>query len=807
MCDSQSSKRKSGSMNSRVCLSLVFLIVVPICGAQNATPSIPQEKASALQPYRNPRIRVDARVTDLLSRMTLEEKVGQLEIPLGWEMYKKAGESVEVSDKFKKMMQGPEPGTLYGISRADPWTKVTLKSGLSPRQSAEASNVVQKYAIEHSRLHIPLLLAEECPHGHMAIGATVFPTAIGQASTWDPRLVRQVATAVAQETRASGANVCYGPILDIAREPRWSRVEETYGEDPYLTSEMGVAFVRGLQGEGLTNPDAIAATLKHFAGYGQPEGGHNGGPVHAGLREVETVFLPAFKASVKAGAVSLMTSYNDIDGVPSTANEWLLIDVLRREWGFKGFVASDLYAIDGLVSKHHVAETLEQAAALALNAGMDADLGANAFPSLGKAVKEGRVSSQTLDVAVARILRIKFLLGLFESPYADPELAARAVGSKEHVTLARRVACESIVLLKNSGNLLPLNKNLASIAVIGPNADSVYNQLGDYTAPQSGSKVSTVLTGIRAAVGAGTVIRYAKGVSIRGSSEEGFEDALAAVRQSSVSVVVLGGSSARNFNTLFAETGAARPEMDASGSDMESGEGFDRASLDLVGIQLKLLQQIVAIGKPVVLVLIEGRPLELNWAAANVQTILNAWYPGEAGGLAIADVLFGDTNPAGRLPVSVPRTVGQLPIYYGSTRPDYIDSSGSPLFEFGFGLSYSKFEYTKLNATVHRAANNLAVEVNVDVSNTGARPGDEVAQIYLHPISSTVVTPTKSLRRFERIHLNAGQTKTVHFQLRPDDLAIFNQHGKWAIEPGTFELLAGGSSESAKLSSRFVISR
>ena len=312
-----------------------------------------------------------------------------------------------------------------------------------------------------------------------------------------------MAAAVAAETRATGGNVCYGPILDIAREPRWSRVEETYGEDSFLTSEMGVAFVQGLQGAGLSRPDAVAATLKHFAGYGQPEGGHNGGPTHAGIREVETVFLPAFKASVKAGAASLMTSYNDIDGVPSTANEWLLTNVLRRQWGFTGYVASDLYAIDGLVSRHHVAETLEQAAVLALNAGMDADLGANAFPQLVKAVKEGRVSSRTLNLAVARVLRIKFRLGLFESPYASPELAARVVGSKEHIALARQVARESIVLLKNTGDLLPLSKHLDSIAVIGPNADSVYNQLGDYTAPQSEGKVSTVFDGIRAIAASG----------------------------------------------------------------------------------------------------------------------------------------------------------------------------------------------------------------------------------------------------------------------------------------------------------------
>ncbi len=794
-------------MNCKVCLFIIFGVAVAICDAQNAAPPNSQNKARSLEPYRNPRLSVDARIADLLSRMTLEEKVGQLEIPLGWEMYSKGVNTAEVSDHFKKMMQVVEPGTLYGVLRADPWTKVTLKTGLSPSQSADATNALQYYAIHHSRLHIPLLFAEECPHGHMAIGATVFPTAIGQASTWDPLLIRQMAAAVAAETRATGGNVCYGPILDIAREPRWSRVEETYGEDSFLTTEMGVSFVQGLQSAGLSRPDAVAATLKHFAGYGQPEGGHNSGPTHAGIREVETVFFPAFKASVKAGAASLMTSYNDIDGVPSTANEWLLTNVLRRQWGFSGYVASDLYAIDGLVSRHHVAENLEQAAALALNAGMDADLGANAFPQLVKAMKEGRVSSQTLNLAVARVLRIKFRLGLFESPYASPEVAARVVGSKEHIALARQVARESIVLLKNTGDLLPLSKHLDSIALIGPNADSVYNQLGDYTAPQSEGKVSTVFDGIRAVAAPGTVIHYAKGANIRGSSEKGFEEALAAVRQSSVAVVVLGGSSARNFNTLFSETGAAKPAMDASGSDMESGEGFDRASLGLAGVQEKLLKQIVAVGKPVVLVLIEGRPLELNWAAENVPAILAAWYPGEAGGFAIADVLFGDTNPAGRQPVSVPRTVGQLPLYYGAARADYIDSPGTPLFDFGYGLSYTKFGYANLTATVQQGSDTVKVEVSVDVSNIGTRPGDEVAQIYLHPISSSVVTPTKILRGFQRIHLDAGQTKTVKFQLESEDLAVFNQQGKWAVEAGTFELLAGGSSESAKLSTKFMVSR
>ena len=764
-------------------------------------------QASSNLPYLNPHLPVDERVADLLSRMTLEEKVGQLEVPLGWQMYQRAGDAVEVSQTFKKMMAGPEPGTLYGVLRADPWTKVTLQTGLSPRQAAEAVNAIQKYAITHSSLHIPLLLAEECTHGHMAIGATTFPTAIGQASTWDPALIEDMERAVAEETRASGANNCYAPLINIGREQRWSRVEETYGEDPYLTARMAAANVRGFQGAGLTSQAAISSTLKTYLGYGVPEGGHNSGPVHAGIQEIQTVFLPPFRAGVAAGASSIMAAYNAIDSIPCVANHWLLTDILRGQLRFKGFVVSDLYAIDGLVGTHHVATNAQQAAILSLNAGVDSDLGANAFPELVEAVKEGRIPREVIDRAVARILRVKFQLGLFESPYADPERAEKVTDNEPHRALARQVARESIILLKNAGGLLPLSRQAGSIAVIGPNADSVYNQLGDYTAPQSENKVVTVLQAIRAAVGPGTVVRYAKGTSIRGTSEAGFSEALEAVRQSKVAIVVLGGSSARDFNTSYAATGAANPRMDANGSDMDSGEGFDRATLGLAGVQLKLLQQIVATGKPVVLVLIEGRPLEMRWAAANVPAILNAWYPGEAGGLAIADVLFGDYDPAGRLAVSVPRAVGQLPIYYGSPRADYIEMKGSPQFAFGFGLSYTTFKYTNLRAALHQTQDSVTADVSVDVSNTGTRGGDEVAQLYLHPVSSSVVTPMKALRGFQRIHLDPGQTRTVTFHLKPEDLAVFDPEDRWIVEPGTFKVMVGGASDNIQSSTQFVVTR
>jgi beta-glucosidase len=775
------------------------------CDAQK--PASKAAQATLTPAYLNPKLPIDARVADLLSRMTVEEKVGQLEAPLGWEMYTKTADGVVVSEQFKKMMEGPEPGSLYGVLRADPWTKVTLESGLSPRQSAEATNAIQQYAVAHSRLHIPLLLAEECTHGQMAIGATTFPTAIGQGSTWDPELIRQVAKAVAQEARASGGNNCYLPLFEATREPRWSRVEETYGEDPYLITRMGLANVKGFQGAGIGAQDTIAATMKTFVAYGEPEGGHNSAPVHAGMRELQTVFLPPFKAGVKAGAVSLMASYNSVDGVPCAGNAWLLTDLLRGQWGFKGYVVSDLTAIDGLLGTHHVAASLEDAAALSLDAGMDSDLGGGAFPQLVKAVKDGRVQKQTLDRAVGRVLRVKFQLGLFESAHADPDRPAKVMDSVEHKALARQVARESIVLLKNAGDLLPLSRQIESIAVIGPNADNVYNQLGDYTAPQPKGKVVTVLEGIRAAVGPGTVVRYAKGAGILDSSEADFAEALDAVRKSSVAVVVMGGSSARIFDTAFAGTGAAKPEVLANGSDMEAGEGFDRATLNLAGVQQKLLEQIVATGRPVVLALIEGRPLEIAWEAKNVPAILNAWYPGEAGGLAIADVLFGDYNPAGRLTISVPRSVGQLPVNYGQPRQDYIDMPASPQYAFGFGLSYTTFKYENVNASVHASPQSISADVTVDISNTGKLAGDEVAQLYLHPVASSVETPEKALRGFQRVHLEPGQTRAVKFHLEPEDLAVFNQRGKWVVEPGMFEVMVGGSSDAIQQRAQFVVTR
>ncbi len=638
----------------------------------------------------------------------------------------------------------------------------------------------------------------------MAIATTVFPTSIGQSSTWNPELIKRMAEVIASEARLQGAHIGYGPVLDLAREPRWSRVEETYGEDPVLNGAMGEAMVQGFQGSDLKSGKNVVSTLKHFAVYGVPEGGHNGGSVTVGERELHQAYLPPFKRAVKAGALSVMTAYNSVDGIPCSSNPVLLKDILRADWGFNGFVVSDLGSISGLVSNHHVAATAADAASLAINAGLDADLSGYGYGSaLADAVKGGKVSQAVLDTALARVLRIKFKMGLFENPYVDPAKAAKEVRKTASVEMARRVAQESLILLKNENHLLPIKKDVESIAVIGPNADNIYNQLGDYTAPQSDQAIVTVLEGIRAKVGNAVNVRYVKGCAIRDTTSDEIETAAEAARNAGVAVVVLGGSSARDFKTEYQSTGAAKVNAsDVTVSDMESGEGFDRSSLDLMGRQLQLLKAVVKTGTPVVLVLIKGRPLNINWAASNVPAILDAWYPGQEGGNAIADVLFGDYNPAGRLPVSVPKSVGQLPVYYNQKKPashDYVEVDSKPLYCFGYGLSYSSFEYSGLSIEKSGKNNSLAVRVKCSIRNSSSKDGDEVVQLYLSDHVSSVVSPLKQLRQFQRVHLKAGEQKDLSFDLNTEDFMLLNSEMKWVTEPGEFTVMIGASSEDIRL--------
>lgn len=781
------------------CLNLAFLTI--------ATAAFAQTKANPPL-YKNAKAPVESRIKDLLSRMTVEEKVGQISMPLGWPMYTKNGDQVVVSEAFKKSLKEAHTGMLWATLRADPWTKKTLANGLNPELAAMATNAIQKYAIENTRLGIPVLLSEEAPHGHMAIGTTVFPTSIGQASTFNPALIKKMATAIAEETRLQGGHVGYGPVLDLAREPRWSRVEETYGEDHVLNSRMGEAMVEGFQGNNINSGVNVVATLKHFTAYGAPEGGHNGNSISVGLRSLHQFYLPPFKAAVKAGALSVMTAYNSIDGVPCSSNEMLLNAILRKDWGFKGFVVSDLNSISGLKAKHHIAQTDAEAAALSINAGLDADLSGIGYgKALLDAIKLGKVSATTLDTAVARVLRIKFKMGLFENPYVNAQRAKERVRNAEKIALARQVARESIILLKNQDGILPLRKSLKNIAVIGPNADNIYNQIGDYSAPQTEGNVVTVLQGIKSKLGNGTKINYVKGCAIRDTATSNIEEAVAAAKAAEAVVIVLGGSSARDFKTEYIETGAAKIQNGTSQiPDMESGEGFDRATLDLLGDQVKLLQAVVKTGKPVVLVLIKGRPLNLNWAAENVPAILDAWYPGQEGGNAIADVIFGDYNPAGRLPISVPKSVGQLPVYYNARYPekhDYIELDAAPLYSFGYGLSYTTFNYQNLKIKYE----NGSATINFDLKNTGDVDGEEVVQLYLNLKPSSVVMPIKQLKQFKRIALKAGETKNITFQLQKTDLEIFDAKMNWQVEPAVYSVMVGSSSDQVRLEGKFQIKK
>ena len=769
--------------------------------------------ANAQKPvYKDASQPVELRVADLLSRMTLDEKIGQVRCPLGWFIYDKDEKGkVSRTEKCYKHTDEQHIGNYWAVLRADPWTQKTLTNGLNPALSAEMLNMMQRYAVEKTRLGIPIMVAEETPHGHMAIGATVFPTALSQAATFDRNVLFRMGEAMGAEIRAQGGHVGYGPVIDIAREPRWSRMEETFGEDPTLAGILATEVVRGMQGDLNLNGEVrndgshVYSTLKHFAAYGIPEGGLNGEMASVGERTLMSEYVPQFKRAVEAGVGSIMTSYNMIDGVPCTSNRHLLTEVLRDTWGFKGAIYSDLQSIEGVAQTHHCAENWEEAGALAVNAGVDIDLEGNSYQYLRHAIETGKASEADLDRAVTKVLTLKFNLGLFENPYVDAKRAARIVRSEEHQQLAREVARKGICLLENDG-ILPLSKDLRHVAVIGPNADMMYNQLGDYTAPQERAAISTVLDGVRAML-PNAEVEYVKGCAVRDTTTSDIEAAVAAAKRSEVTLLVVGGSSARDFKTEYLSTGAAlvgKGEL----SDMDSGEGYDRAGLQLMGDQERLMQALIDAGVKLVVVYIEGRPLNMNLAAEKANALLTAWYPGGQGGMAIADVLFGDYNPAGSIPVSIPRNVGQIPVYY-SKHPshDYIDSPAAPLYSFGYGKSYTTFAYSNLVcATVKPApGEDVLARVTFTVTNTGNRDGEEVPQLYVRDVTGSVETPHMALKNFDRIALRAGESRTVTFDLRHDDLALYNLKMEHVVEPGEFKVMVGAASNDIRLEGSFHI--
>lgn len=754
-------------------------------------------------PYLDPSLSVDRRVDDLLGRMTLEEKVAQ--------MLSIWNRKSLITDAQGRFDSARAPTILQlGMGRIE-----RPSDGHGARAEAEFTNDIQKWVKENTRLGIPVLFHEEALHGLQGAEATSFPQAIALASSWDPDLVQRVMSVVAGEVRARGAQQVLAPVVDVARDPRWGRIEETYGEDPYLATRLGVAAVRGFQGTGPTiQPGHVIATLKHMAGHGQPESGMNVGPAPFGERTMRDVFFPPFKAGVQeAGAKSLMASYNEVDGIPSHENRWMLHDVLRGEWKFDGVIVSDWFGVRELISRHHVAADSAEAAREALAATVDVELpDAEAYPTLVAQVRSGAVPEAEVDSAVRRLLRAKFEMGLFENPYVDAAAADRISGSADNRPLALEAARRSIILLKNQDGLLPLNADaLKRVAVIGPHAAEV--MLGGYSGEPRFSV--SILQGVRDRLGAGATVSYAEGVRITedsvftkdsqphmsgsrsqkrwsadrvvladsDSNERRIAEAVALARASDVAIVVVGDNE-QTSREAYAENHLG-----------------DRDELSLVGQQAELVRAVLATGKPTVMVLINGRPPAIPELVERVPAILEGWYPGQEGGTAIAEVLFGDVNPGGKLTVSFPRSVGQLPVYYGrkpSALRGYLFDTTKPLFPFGFGLSYTTFSYSPVRVSPAQIPADGKATVSVDVTNTGQRAGDEVVQFYIRDEVSRATRPVKELRGFQRITLRPGETRTVTFEVDHDALAYHDPDMKWTVEPGWFDMMVGGSSDDVK---------
>ncbi|WP_286154938.1 glycoside hydrolase family 3 protein [Bacillus sp. FJAT-27264] len=870
-------------------------------------------------PYRNPELPAEKRVEDLLQRMTLKEKVRQLDQYFGSSFMSAthpqmhtvmADDSEIVWAKVKELMGEEGIGCLHDLYGT---TKV--------------NNELQKYAVEQTRLGIPILFSEEALHGLLRPGCTVYPHAITMASTWNPELVKQLGSEIAAETRSLGIHETFGPVLDLAREPRWGRVEETYGEDTYLASRMAVAMIKGLQGDDLASGRNIVAEPKHFAVHGIPESGLNHSPASIGANDMHAYHMPVFEAAfVEGGAINAMCSYNSIDGVPCSADYSLLTEILRGAWNMPGFVRSDLGAIARLQHAHYTASTEKEAIRQALVAGTDMqyyDYPHDVYQeSIMELVTSGDITIDTVDTAVGRVLKVKFMLGLFEHPYTDEELSKTVIRQTAHGQTSLQTAREGICLLKNDQGLLPLDKKLGTIAVIGPSAATA--RLGDYTPYIEGFEPVTVLEGIQKAVSSKTRILYAKGSSILddelepippvnftyGSGANGllgeyfnnpnlegspvltrtdktihFNWAISKpdeiVRNHDFSVrwsgslipqhdltgyiglssqdsmrlwldgellvdgwgqgqsarqnvpvalkagqeyalrveyckdtngveVLLGWNDAAEFIQEAAATAAQADIAIVALGDSERtcGEGIDRLSLDLPGTQLQLLKAVYETGTPVILVLQNGRPITLSWESEHIPAILEAWYPGENGGHAIAEVLFGDYNPAGRLPISFPKTLGQIPVYYNRRRggqKHYVGGDNQPLYPFGHGLSYTTFQYDSLHfrsAAIHPDED---LHVTLNVTNTGTLAGDEVVQLYICDVHSSVARPEKELKRFQRIHLQPGEQRTLSFTLAPKDLSLLNRNLEWIVEPGTFRVMIGRSSADIAVSGEFIV--
>ena len=708
-----------------------------------APPSTPSQK----------RLNVEARIDALLARMTLEEKLGQLQQLDG-----------EANGNFR-----PEHVEMV--------RKGLLGSTLNVR-GAQRSNELQRIAVTESRLKIPLIFGFDVIHGYR----TIFPIPLGEAASWDPAAVERATSIAAAEARAAGVHWTFAPMVDIARDPRWGRIAEGSGEDPYLGSLMARARVRGFQGSDYSAPDKVVACAKHWVAYGAAEAGRDYNTTDVSERSLREVYFPPFKAAVDAGVGTFMSAFNDLNGVPASANPFTLTEVLRGEWKFDGFVVSDYTSVEELI-KHGLAANGADAAREALSAGVDMEMVSRLYNKhAGELLRERKLSQQTIDEAVRRILRIKFRLGLFDRPYVDEARERSVLFNTKNLAAAREIAARSMVLLKNAHNVLPLDKNVRSIALIGPLADSQKDMIGSWSGDGKPEDAVTLLQGIRSKVPQ-TRINYAKGCEINCENPDGFEEALRAARESDVVVIAIGESA----------------EM--------SGEAASRSSLGLPGRQLDLVKAVQATGKPTVVVLMNGRPLTINWIVENTPAILESWFAGTQAGNAIADVLFGDVNPGGKLPVTFPRAVGQIPLYYNHKNtgrpPDannkytskYLDIPWTPLFPFGYGLSYTQFKITNLQLSAQRIPLNGKLTVSVDVENVGKRAGDEVVQLYIHDTAASVTRPVKELKGFQRVTLQPGERKHVEFLLTAAELGFWNRDMHFVVEPGEFKVMVGPNSE------------
>jgi beta-glucosidase len=767
------------------------VLITAVLAASSASAQSPSERAI----YKDPAAPVEQRVQDLLSRMTLEEKIAQITA-----VWSKKNELLDAKGNFNPdAAKRLYPAGIGHFTR--PQDRQQAGSPLQTpfrdeRETVALINAIQRHATRNTRLGIPVLFHEEGLHGYAARGATHFPQSIALASSWDPQLLERVFTIVGREIRARGVHLVLAPVVDVARDPRWGRIEETYGEDPYLVSALGVAAVQGFQGRTLPlAKDRVFATLKHMTGHGQPESGTNVGPANISERILREVFFPPFQAAVGANAQAVMASYNEIDGVPSHVNRWLLQDILRGEMGFKGAVVSDYFAIKELIDVHHTTTDPIAAAVRALKAGVASDLpDGESYALLPKALSEGRIAQADIDKAVADMLRLKFLAGLFEQPFADAKYAETITDNAEARALALEAARKSVVLLKNDG-VLPLRADgLKTLAVIGPNAARV--ELGGYS--NVPTHVITLLDGIKAKLGQRVNVVSAEGVRLTEKGDWNEDEVIRPTREANLARIEEAVKVAQGADAIVLAIGGSSSLHREAWAKNHLG---DSLTLDLTGEQNELARAMFALGKPVVVVLINGQPLSIPHVVERANGVIEGWYLGQEGGTALADILFGDANPGGKLPLTVARDVGQLPMFYNqkpSAHRGYHFGSKDPLFPFGFGLSYTKFELGEPKLSSARIAADGTVKVSVEVRNTGSMQGDEVVQLYVRDVASSITRPVKELKAFQRVSLQPGAATTVEFSLAKQAFAYWNESMNYAVEPGEFTIMTGPNSVDLK---------